>query len=92
MNSIFGAMGQSALTGLGIYQSSLANNKFQGLSGQMGISLAQQQMANYNAAMMQNTPRWMIDGKVFKSSKEFAEHIWPDSPEDRMVFALRYPD
>lgn len=87
LNSIFGAMGQAALTGQGMYQ-----------TNQQGLANTPQWMHQASLAQAlgaQNAykpPRWMIDGKVFKTSKEFAAHLFPDSPEDQMLFILKYPE
>ena len=89
LNSIFGAMGQAALTGQGIYQTnqqSLANAP----QWMHQASLAQQQMTAYNAAMMQNKPRWVIDGVTYSSAKQFALAMWPDDEQARLMFALKY--
>lgn len=87
-NSIFGALGQSALSGMGYHQnnpSALQN----GYSQQMNNQLAQQQMAQYNQAFEQ--PKWIINGQRFKNSAEFALHIWPDDEQARLMFCLKYP-
>jgi len=88
-NSIFGALGQAALTGQGIYQSNP-----QALQNAHGNpQLAQQQMmAAYNRAQQQRTARWMINGEVFNSAKDFALAMWPDDEQARLMFALKYPD
>lgn len=84
-NSIFGAWGQAALTGQGIYQNdpSLLQNTY---NQQAQNALAQQ----YNAALQQ--PRWMINGQRFANSDEFARHLFPDDEQARLMFKLKYPD
>jgi hypothetical protein len=92
LNSIFGAYGQAALTGQGIYQTSPSQNMFNNSIGnQMNSSLAQQQLGNYyNAAMMQNKPRWMIDGVQYMTAKEVSKVLFPDDLESQLMFALKY--
>lgn len=87
-NSIFGAMGQAALTGQGIYQTNpqALQNAYNN-SQQAQNALAQQ----YNAAQQQRTALWMINGQVFNSADDFARHIWPDDEEARLMFKLKYP-
>lgn len=97
-NSIFGGLG-------GLYQTQSTNplalqNSQMSMSQGMQNSLAAQQAQAFNQAMIGGLgmyqqaipPRWMIDGKTFKSSKEFAEHIWPDDEQARLMFALKYPE
>jgi len=85
LNSIFGAMGQAALTGQGMYQThpSQLQNAPQWLH--------QAQLAQ--AHNMQNAyqpPKWMLDGKTYKTAKDFAQAIWPDDAQARLMFALKY--
>jgi hypothetical protein len=61
--------------------------------GQLG-QLAQQQMSAYNAAMMQNQQsmtKWMLDGRAYNSSQEFALALYPDDEQARLLFVLKYP-
>lgn len=85
-NSIFGAMGQSALTGQGLYQ----NNPQALQNAYNNPQLANQQMHAYNQARMQNKARWMIDGVIYSNSREFAKALFPDDEEAVMMFILKY--
>lgn len=92
-NSIFGGLGglyQTTATNPQSLQNSMAMS--QGFQTAQQASLAQQQMNAYTQQMAQQftPPKWVIDGKKFKSSQEFAEHIWPDDEQARLMFALKY--
>ena len=89
-NSIFGALGQQAITGTGMYQNnpSAAPN---GYNQQMNNAIAQQQMAQYNKYAQQRTAKWMVNGEVFNSAQDFALHLWPDDEQARLMFCLKYP-
>lgn len=91
-NSIFGAMGQAALTGQGIY--STGAQGAQGMQNAYGNSaLAQQQLANYyNQAQQQRTARWMIDGEVCYSVKDFAKKLYPEDEAQQMMLILKFGD
>lgn len=93
INSIFGnALG--GLLGSTASQSNQANQLGlqNGYNQQMSNAIAQQQMAQYNRYAQQRLAKWMINGEVFMSSKDFALHIWPDDESARLMFALKYPD
>jgi hypothetical protein len=32
----------------------------------------------------------MINGQVFKNAEEFAEYIWPDDEQARLIFVLKF--
>lgn len=101
-NSIFGGLYQNTSTAPSLLQNSQqAQNQLAMSSGMQNSSIyAQQQAQAFNQAMIsglgmyqqQPPPRWMIDGKTFKTSKEFALHIWPDDEQARLMFALKYTD
>ncbi len=94
-NSIFGGLG-------GLYQTTATNPQSlqnsislsQGFQTAQQASLAQQQMNAYAQQMAQQftPPKWVIAGQRFKTSKDFAEHIWPDDAEARLMFLMKYPD
>ena len=94
-NSIFGGLG-------GLYQTTATNpqslqnsiSMSQGFQTAQQAMMAQQQMTAYTQQMAQQfaPPKWVVNGHRFKSSKEFAEHIWPDDEQARLMFALKYPD
>lgn len=89
-NSIFGGLGSV----LGdSYSTGIQNAPSLGQSFS-NPSLAQQQMNAYASQMAQQfiPPKWVVNGHKFKTSKEFAEHIWPDDEQARLMFALKYPD
>ena len=89
-NSIFGSLGQQAITGLGQYQNNAGalQNAYSPYAQQSQLA-ANQQMAQYNQAL--SPPQWVIDGKRFNNAEEFARHIWPDDDEARLMFCLKYP-
>lgn len=91
-NSIFGnAMG-------GLLGSTASQPGQLGLANQMGQY--NQSVANAQAQYMQQAqmaaafqpPKWVINGKSFYTSKQFAEELWPDDEQARLMFALKYPD
>lgn len=91
-NNIFDGLGA-------LYQSqssnpqALQNSVGQGLGlsqSMMNQTLAQQQMQAYNYAAQQRVARWMINGQVFKNAEEFAEYIWPDDEQARLIFVLKF--
>jgi hypothetical protein len=91
-NNIFDDLG-------GLYASqslnpqALQNSIGQGLGlsqSMMNQTLAQQQMQAYKYAQQQRTARWMINGQVFKNAEEFAEYIWPDDEQARLMFVLKF--
>ena len=89
-NSIFGnAMG--GLLGSTASQSNQAGLQ-NGYNQQMSNALAQQPMTQYNYYAEQRIVKWMINGKSFYTSKAFAEELWPDDEQARLMFALKYPD
>ena len=88
-NSIFGALGQAALTGQGIYQTNPAMLQNAYGQGQANATIAAMQR-QYNQALAQ--PRWMIDGQRFANSDEFARHLFPDDEQARLMFKLKYPE
>jgi hypothetical protein len=89
-----------------IFGSSPANQAVNSFASNQGIAnsqqaqnwLAQGQLANaYNQQMMgqyqmyRNRPKWMYNG-VECNAKEFAKLMWPDSPEEQMMFILKHGD
>lgn len=96
LNDIFGALGQAAITGQGWYQTNP-----QALQNAYGQNLASNQLANNQLILQQQfaaaqqaafqRPKWMIDGQTFATAEEFAQHIWPDDEQARLMFKLKYP-
>ena len=83
-NSIFGALGQSALTGQGIYQTNpqALQNAPQWLHQ---ASLAQ----SMNAQNQYQPPKWVYNGRPC-TLKEFTELMWPDDEQARLMFVLKH--
>ena len=84
MNSIFGAMGQAALTGQGIYQTNpqALQNAPQWMHQ---ASLAQA----LGAQNQYKPPQWVYNGKAC-TLKEFTELMWPDDEQARLLFILKH--
>lgn len=85
-NSIFG----SGMFGNAGQATSSYNQSYFSSSGQA----AQQAQQAYNAAMMQNQQtmtKWMLDGRAYNSSQEFALALYPDDEQARLLFVLKYP-
>ena len=84
-NTIFG----------GLYQQTQALNP-QSLQNSIGMSqgfqTAQQQMNAYNAMQQQRTARWMIEGEVCYSVKDFARKLFPEDEQAQMMLILRFGD
>jgi len=87
-NSIFGALGQAALTGQGIYQTNPAALQ----NAYNNPQLAQQQMQHYNNMVNQRTARWMIDGEVCNGVKDFARKLYPEDEAAQMMLILKFGD
>jgi hypothetical protein len=86
-NSIFGALGQAAITGTGQYQNnSLAQQNYNNQA-----SLAQQQ-ALYNQYAQQRTAKWMINGEVCYSVKDFAKKLYPEDEQAQLMIILKFGD
>lgn len=70
-------------------QQGLANqaNPYQG-----GLAQQQAMMNAYNATMMQNKPRWVIDGISYPNVKSFAKAMFPDDEQAQMMLVLKYGD
>lgn len=64
------------------------NNTLQNMTAQQ---MAAQQMAVYSS-MHRAAPicRWMYDGEPC-TAQRFAELMWPDDSEARLLFLLKYP-
>ena len=88
----------------GLYQQTQALNP-QSLQNSIGMSqgfqTAQQQMNAYNAMQqqrtalgrsLQRTARWMIDGEVCYSVKDFARKLFPEDEQAQMMLILRFGD
>lgn len=80
-NSMFGQAGQS-----GLYNANQAANNAH------AAAMAQQQMAQYNAAMQRNQQRWMVNG-VRMTFDEFLDAIAPgDDNPMRTFLILKYKE
>jgi hypothetical protein len=91
-NNIFDGLG-ALYHSQSLNPQALQNSVGQGLGlsqSMMNQTLAQQQMMAYNNAQQQRVARWMINGQVFNNAEEFAEYIWPDDEQARLMFALKF--
>lgn len=75
-NSMFGQLGQS-----GLY------NANQAASNAHAAAMAQQQMAQYNAAMMRNQQQWMVNG-IRMDFTEFLDEIAPGEDNPMRTFLI----
>ena len=96
-DSIFGSSAQNAGMNnyLGNPAQAMANNQLAnqyqgGLAQQQAYSNAQQSL--FNSMMNQRTARWMIDGEVCYSVKDFAKKLYPDDEGAQMMIVLRFGD
>ena len=55
-------------------------------------SLAQQQMAQYNRYAQQRQARWMINGEVCYSVKDFAKRLFPEDEQAQLMLILKFGD
>jgi hypothetical protein len=72
---------------LGNPQSGIANSNTQYTQNQLANAYNQQMMNQYQ--MMRNKPKWMYAG-IECNAKEFAKLMWPDNPEEQMMFILKH--
>jgi hypothetical protein len=72
----------------------------QSLFGMSGSAMNAQQahnmsgLANAYAQQQQAfvAPRWILNGKTYSSSKEFAQALFPNDDQAVLLFVLKYPE
>lgn len=91
-NSIFGQAASNAAINnyLSNPAQGMANQYQGGLANQNTYSNALQQSALYNQLLNQRTARWMIDGEVCYSVKDFAKKLYPEDEQAQLMIVLRF--
>ena len=98
-NSIFGTAATNAAAQNMFGQSTstqsaqgMQNAHQGGLANQNTYYNALQQSALYNQMLNQRTARWMIDGEVCYSVKDFAKKLFPEDEQAQLMLVLRFGD
>ena len=90
-DSIFGTTSQ-AYAAQQLFGTGIANTPANLQNQQMSLANAMQQSQLYNRYAQQRTARWMIDGEVCYSVKDFAKRLFPEDEQAQLMLILKFGD